>query len=495
MSVDNAIQEILGAYKGPGGKAAPQISLTTIDGQPTNLARQNNKVVLIHFWSPDDSLSRQSLSYIQELAANAHFAGEGLVVWTVAESQTPQALKEFLRQNKYTFSTIDDSNHATMQSYGVLRIPTTILVGKDGTIRAVNPGWLGRRDARVANSVDQALTGLGSGSGDRLVGRHAPPFSLDSLDGKAVTLASQRGKVVVLDFWNTWSTPGQWALPHLQQLATDRGSATNGLVVWGIAVTDSQMSEVSVGRYLAAKGYTFTAAYDAQHAVQSDYCDRVSGSEGNLLGQDAVGGTYVVGTMFPVIVVIGRDGIIKNFFTSYGGNLNELVDHAVARSLAEPPDSSDSQSPPVMASIVPAPVDTVRPPPSPTEPAPSSPPAPQATDPLASTWQSDAFAGQAFHFRLNGNAIEVYGSQQEPLGVLQAKEKKGVIDVYQGLVQVGPLTQCPGGRGLMQIKAWNDSRLDARIETPLNGPGGTTCGGVMGTGRLVRWQQVTFVKN
>ena len=34
----------------------------------------------------------------------------------------------------------------------------------------------------------------------------------------------------------------------------------------------------------------------------------------------------------------------------------------------------------------------------------------------------------------------------------------------------------------MQIKAWNDSRLDAKIETPLNGPGGTTCGGVMGIG-------------
>ena len=81
------------------------------------------------------------------------------------------------------------------------------------------------------------------------------------------------------------------------------------------------------------------------------------------------------------------------------------------------------------------------------------------------------------------------------LGTLQGKEKKNAIDVYQGLVQIGPLTQCPGGRGLMQIKAWNESRLDAKVETPLRGPNGITCGGVMGTGRFVRWQQVTFVKN
>ena len=132
---------------------------------------------------------------------------------------------------------------------------------------------------------------------------------------------------------------------------------------------------------------------------------------------------------------------------------------------------------------------------NPPNPAPSSPATPQGIEPLAAVWQSDAFAGQTFRFRLNGNSIDVYGGQQELLGTLQGKEKKNAIDVYQGLVQIGPLTQCPGGRGLMQIKAWNESRLDAKVETPLRGPNGITCGGVMGTGRFVRWQQVTFVKN
>ena len=151
---------------------------------------------------------------------------------------------------------------------------------------------------------------------------------------------------------------------------------------------------------------------------------------------------------------------------------------------ANPAVSTEVQSPPVTT-----------PSPAPASPAnPASPAAPPASDPLTAVWQSDAFAGQTFRFRLNGNAVEVYGGQQQPLGTLEAKEKKGAIAMYQGLVQIGPLTQCPGGRGLMQIRTWNDSRLDARIETPLSGPSGVTCGGVMGTGRLVRWQQVTFVK-
>jgi hypothetical protein len=46
----------------------------------------------------------------------------------------------------------------------------------------------------------------------------------------------------------------------------------------------------------------------------------------------------------------------------------------------------------------------------------------------------------------------------------------------------------------MQIKSWNESRLDAKIETPVNSADGITCGGVLGSGRLIPWQKVTFVK-
>jgi serine/threonine protein kinase len=39
-----------------------------------------------------------------------------------------------------------------------------------------------------------------------------------------------------------------------------------------------------------------------------------------------------------------------------------------------------------------------------------------------------------------------------------------------------------------------ENRLDAKIETPVNGAAGITCGGVLGSSWLIPWQKVTFVK-
>lgn len=69
---------------------------------------------------------------------------------------------------------------------------------------------------------------------DLVVGHTAPPITLNTLDGKHISLDDLRGKVVILTFWATWCDPCREELPLLSHYASEH--ARQGLEVLGFSL-------------------------------------------------------------------------------------------------------------------------------------------------------------------------------------------------------------------------------------------------------------------
>jgi len=88
-------------------------------------------------------------------------------------------------------------------------------------------------------------------------GTEAPGFRLPSLAGGQVDLASQRGRVVVLNFWATWCPPCVAEMPSLERLY--RTLSPEGLAVVTVS-TDEDQAELR--RFVSQHGLTLPVLVD-----------------------------------------------------------------------------------------------------------------------------------------------------------------------------------------------------------------------------------------
>lgn len=76
-----------------------------------------------------------------------------------------------------------------------------------------------------------------------LVGKPAPAFTLQTLNGGTVSLASLKGRPVVLNFWASWCVPCRDEAPQLRDLSEKQ--TANGLAVVGVVFSDKNLKAVN----------------------------------------------------------------------------------------------------------------------------------------------------------------------------------------------------------------------------------------------------------
>ena len=99
-------------------------------------------------------------------------------------------------------------------------------------------------------------------------GETAPDFSLRDINGKEVSLASHKGKVVLVNFWATWCGPCKLEMPHLDKM--DREFESKGFEVLSISTDDARASS-KVKPLIKRGGYGFTVLLDKDTTVVAQY--------------------------------------------------------------------------------------------------------------------------------------------------------------------------------------------------------------------------------
>ena len=96
-------------------------------------------------------------------------------------------------------------------------------------------------------------------------GTPAPDFTLQTVDGRMVSLSDFRGKAVVVNFWATWCPPCRSEMPDLQQTYSERA---DDVVVLAI---DVQEAREPVRRFVEQYGLTFPILLDTNGDVTQSF--------------------------------------------------------------------------------------------------------------------------------------------------------------------------------------------------------------------------------
>jgi len=129
----------------------------------------------------------------------------------------------------------------------------------------------------------------GQNSGQRVKiireGDRAPEFRVLALDGKAVSLSSYRGKVVMVHFWATWCPPCVEELPTLERLY--RASIGKDLEILAVSVDEGGAD--AVGQFMRKNRFALPVLLNPDQSVARQY------------------GTF----KFPETYIVDRDGIVR----------------------------------------------------------------------------------------------------------------------------------------------------------------------------------------
>lgn len=121
---------------------APSFSVTDLAGQQINLADYRGKVVILDFWATWCGPCRMEIPGFVEL--QKELGPQGLQIIGISMDDGPQPVREFYQQFNMNYP-VAMGNEKLGELYGgIIGLPTTFVIGRDGRIYDKIPGAVDR---------------------------------------------------------------------------------------------------------------------------------------------------------------------------------------------------------------------------------------------------------------------------------------------------------------------------------------------------------------
>lgn len=143
----------------------PAVDFTLTDqyGNTHSLSDYKGKTIFLNFWATWCPPCRAEMPDIQKIYETADTEGDNaLVVLGVAapnygSEKDEEGIKQFLKDNGYTYPVLMDTNADLFESYGVFSYPTTFMIDKDGNVFGYASGQLSEDTMR--SIIEQTMKG------------------------------------------------------------------------------------------------------------------------------------------------------------------------------------------------------------------------------------------------------------------------------------------------------------------------------------------------
>ena len=141
------------AMSGGDHPEAPSISLTDIEGKRLDLADYKGKVVVLDFWATWCGPCRAEIPGYTELQDK--YASQGFSMIGISLDDEPGPVVDFYKEFKMNYPVAVGNQRIGELYGGILGLPTTFVIGRDGRIYAKHTG--GVNPALIEEEVQQLL--------------------------------------------------------------------------------------------------------------------------------------------------------------------------------------------------------------------------------------------------------------------------------------------------------------------------------------------------